>query len=60
MAKLAEPSMGVRDIGKVPNRKVSKSHFVLVLVLEKTLFSHNSVIIVGFTLKITPINCAYS
>ena len=37
MAKLAEPLMGVRNTGKVPNRKVAKSRIVLVLVfvLEK-------------------------
>ena len=38
MAKLVEPLMGVGNIGKVPNRKVAKSHFVvLVLVLNKTI-----------------------
>ena len=46
MAKLAEPLMGVRNTGKVPNRKLAKSHFlhlvvvvvvvvVVVLVLDK-------------------------
>ena len=37
MAKLAELLVGVRDIGKVPNRKVAKSHFLLVLVLVLVL-----------------------
>ena len=68
MAKLAEPLLGIKDIGKVPNRKVAKLRvalfvlilvLVLVLVLDKSLRSHNSVMIVGFTLKITPMNCAY-
>ena len=36
MAKLAEPSIGVRNTGKVPNWKEAKSHFfLLVLVLDK-------------------------
>ena len=65
MAKLGEPLLVVIHTDKVPNRKVAKSHFlllvlVLVLVLEKSLFSHNSVRIVGFALKIAPIDCAYS
>ena len=73
MAKLSEPLLVVRHTGKVPNRKVAKSQsvhvlvlvlvlllvLVLVLVLDKSLRSHNSVII-GFNLKITPIICAYS
>ena len=37
MAKLAEPLLGVRDTGKVPNRKVAKSGIVLVLVLVLVL-----------------------
>ena len=39
MAKLAEVLIGVRNTGKVPNRKLAKSHFVLlvlVLVLDKS------------------------
>ena len=40
MAKLAEPSIGFRNIGNVPNRKVANLHFlvvvvVVVLVLDK-------------------------
>ena len=36
MAKLAEPLVGVRNIGKVPNQNVAKSQIVLlVLVLDK-------------------------
>ena len=60
MAKLSEPLVGVGHTGEVPNRKVAKSQFLLVLVLvlvllvDKSLRSHNSVIIVGFTLKLTP------
>ena len=34
MPKLAEPLMDIRNTGKVLNRKVAKSHFVLVLVLD--------------------------
>ena len=68
MAKVAEPLMGVRNTSKVPNRKVAKLQivllvvvFVLILVLGTKVFhSHNSVTKVGFTSKITPINCAYS
>ena len=38
MAKLAEPLMGVRDTGKVGNRKLAKSGIVLlVLVLVLVL-----------------------
>ena len=37
MAKLAEPYVGVRHSGKVPNRKVSKSQIVHVLVLVLVL-----------------------
>ena len=67
MAKLAEPLLVVIHTGKVPNWKVAKSQIVhalvlvlvLALVLEKSLFSHNSVRIVGFALKIAPIDCAY-
>ena len=37
MAKVAEPLLVVRHIGKVPNRKVAKSRIVhVVLVLDKT------------------------
>ena len=62
MAKLAELLLRVREIGNVLNRKVSNSRIVLfVLVLDKkSLRSDNSVIIVGFTLIITPMKCAYS
>ena len=36
MAKLAEPLLGIRNTDKVPNRKVAKSHSVLlVIVLDK-------------------------
>ena len=37
MAKLAEPLVGVRNTGKVPNGKVAKSHFLLLVldVLDK-------------------------
>ena len=35
MAKLAELSIGVRNTDKVPNQKVAKLHFLLVLVLDK-------------------------
>ena len=67
MAKLAEVLMGIRNGGKVPNQKVAKSQnvllipvLVLILVLDESLRSHNSVTIVGFTFKITPMNCTYS
>ena len=33
MAKLAESLLGVKDIGKVPNRKVAKSRIVLLFVV---------------------------
>ena len=59
MVKLGEPLVSVINTGKVPNWKVPKSHFVL-LVLDKSLRLYNSVVIVGFTLKTTPMNCAYS
>ena len=36
MAKLAEPLVGGRNTGKVPNQKVAKLHFVFVLVLDKS------------------------
>ena len=66
MAKLVEPLVCVRNTGKLPNRKVLKSQIVLVLVLvlivdlDKKLCSYNSGVTVGFTLKTTPMNCAYS
>ena len=37
MAKQAEPFVGVRHTGKVPNRKVSKSQILHVLVLVLVL-----------------------
>ena len=37
MAKLAEPLMGVRNTGKVPNRKAAKSQIVLLLILVLVL-----------------------
>ena len=53
IAKLAQPLLVSRHTCKVPNRKVAKSNFLLLLVLVpgKNLRSHDSVIIVGFTLK---------
>ena len=55
MAKLAEPLMGIKETGKVPNRKVPNRE----LFLTKGLRLYNSIVIVVFTLKVTPMNCAY-
>ena len=60
MAKLAELLLVVRHSGKVPNRKVAKSQLFMFLLWTKSLRWHHSVIIASFTLKITPVNCAYS
>ena len=67
MAILTGPLMSINDTGKVPNRKVAKSQIVLlilllilILLLVKILFHHNSVVLVDTTLKITPMNGAYS
>ena len=57
MAKLAEPLVSGRNTGKVPNRKVAKSHFLL-LVLDKSFaliqLSRDN----KFHSKKTPMNCA--
>ena len=61
MAKLAEPLMGVKH-RQGTKTGVVKSHFVLLvlfLLLTKVLRSYNSGMIAGFTLKVTPMNCAY-
>ena len=60
MAKLAELLMSVKTPAKYPTRKWQNHTLFLLLFLTKVLLSYNSVLIVGFTLKITPVNCAYS
>ena len=52
MAKLAEPLMGIRNAGKLQNRKVAKSQIVLIpiLILVKSLFHDSPVMILDTAL----------
>ena len=58
MAKLAEPFVSGRNTSKVPNWKVAKLHFVLVLDKSFVLVYLSRDI--KFYSKITIMNCAYS